>query len=47
MTLRIRQGKGGKDRYAILSENLLVELRVYYATGLRSGFFLIEPRTAP
>jgi site-specific recombinase XerD len=47
MTLRVRQGKGGKDRYAILSENLLVELRVYYATGLRSGFFLIEPRTAP
>jgi len=30
MTLRIRQGKGGKDRYAILSQNLLAELRVYW-----------------
>jgi len=30
LTLRIRQGKGGKDRYAILSENLLVELRQYW-----------------
>jgi integrase/recombinase XerD len=30
ITLRIRQGKGGKDRYAILSENLLGELRGYW-----------------
>jgi site-specific recombinase XerD len=30
MTLRVRQGKGGKDRYAILSQNLLVELRQYW-----------------
>ena len=30
MTLRIRQGKGGKDRYAILSEKLLLELRQYW-----------------
>jgi integrase/recombinase XerD len=30
MTLRIKQGKGGKDRYAILSENLVVELRQYW-----------------
>jgi site-specific recombinase XerD len=30
MTLHIRQGKGGKDRYAILSEKLLLELRQYW-----------------
>ncbi len=30
MTLGIRQGKGSKDRYAILSQNLLAELRVYW-----------------
>jgi integrase/recombinase XerD len=30
LTLRVRQGKGGKDRYAILSQNLLVELRQYW-----------------
>jgi integrase/recombinase XerD len=30
MTLRVKRGKGGKDRYAILSQNLLVELRQYW-----------------
>ncbi len=30
MTLRVKQGKGGKDRYAILSQNLLTELRRYW-----------------
>ena len=30
MTLRVKQGKGGKDRYAILSEKLLTELRQYW-----------------
>jgi len=30
MTLRVKQGKGGKDRYAILSHNLLTELRTYW-----------------
>jgi hypothetical protein len=29
MTLRVKQGKGGKDRYAILSQKLLTELRQY------------------
>ena len=30
MTLRVKQGKGGKDRYAILAQNLLTELRQYW-----------------
>ncbi len=30
MTLRVRQGKGNKDRYTILSSRLLTELRTYY-----------------
>src|SRR5262249_60024413 len=30
MTLRVKRGKGGKDRYPILSQNLLVALRQYW-----------------
>ena len=30
MTIGVKQGKGGKDRYAILSQNLLTELRQYW-----------------
>ena len=30
MTIRVKQGKGGKDRYAILSQKLLTELRTYW-----------------
>jgi Phage integrase family/Putative transposase len=30
MTLRVKRGKGGKDRYAILSQKLLTELRQYW-----------------
>lgn len=30
MMLRIEQGKGRKDRYTVLSENLLLELREYW-----------------
>jgi site-specific recombinase XerD len=30
MLLRINQGKGNKDRYSLLSERLLVELRTYW-----------------
>lgn len=30
MTIKVRQGKGNKDRYSILSNRLLTELRIYY-----------------
>ena len=30
MTIRVEQGKGAKDRYTVLSEQLLVELRKYW-----------------
>ena len=30
MTIGVKQGKGGKDRYTVLSQNLLVELRQYW-----------------
>jgi integrase/recombinase XerD len=30
MMIRVQQGKGSKDRYTILSERLLKELRIYY-----------------
>jgi len=32
MVIRIEQGKGRKDRYTILSERLLIELRKYWKT---------------
>jgi len=47
MTLRVKQGKGGKDRYAILAQNLLTELRQYWKRyGLLFGFSPTERRTA-
>ncbi|MCC6473896.1 MAG: site-specific integrase [Burkholderiales bacterium] len=30
MTIRVEQGKGGKDRYTLLSPKLLAELRLYW-----------------
>ena len=30
MMIRVERGKGGKDRYTILSNNLLAELRLYW-----------------
>ena len=43
MTIRVEQGKGGKDRYTVLSRRLLDALRAYWQTPARGpGCF---PRT--
>jgi integrase/recombinase XerD len=44
MTFRVKQGKGGKDRYAILSQNLLIELRKYWKR-YRPSIWLFPNRT--
>jgi site-specific recombinase XerD len=43
MTLRVKRGKGGKDRYAILSQNLLVELRQYWKHYRPSVWLFPQP----
>lgn len=40
MTLRIERGKGGRDRYAMLSPQLLVLLRIWWREGRRRGEML-------
>jgi site-specific recombinase XerD len=40
MTLRIEQGKGGKDRYAMLSPVLLERLRFWWRTARAQGTML-------
>jgi len=44
MMIRIEQGKGRKDRYVMLSETLLAQLRVYWKT-FRPVRWLFEGRT--
>lgn len=43
MTIKVRQGKGNKDRYSILSSRLLTELRTYYRE-YKPGFWLFHGR---
>lgn len=46
MTLRIEQGKGAKDRYALLSAQLLKELRSYWRAYRPSLWLFAHPRDA-
>lgn len=41
MLIKVLGGKGNKDRYTLLSENLLKELRIYY-TEYKPKMYLIE-----
>ncbi len=43
MMIRVEQGKGNKDRYTILSENILTELRLYWKV-YRPSFWLFPNR---
>ncbi|MBM4353395.1 MAG: integrase [Deltaproteobacteria bacterium] len=54
MVIRVRQGKGNKDRYTVLSQRLLVELRAYWRLERPRGCLFpgrlperpMSPRTA-
>jgi len=46
MTLRVEQGKGGKDRYTVLSAHLLEALRAYW-TVARPATWLFPSGTRP
>jgi site-specific recombinase XerD len=45
MVIRVRQGKGRKDRYVTLSPTLLESLREYYRTQRPKGEWLFPNRT--
>lgn len=44
MTIRVEQGKGGKDRYTILSAHLLEALRAYWASARPVTWLFPSPR---
>jgi integrase/recombinase XerD len=46
MTIRIEQGKGAKDRYALLSAQLLRELRRYWLVYRPKEWLFAHPRDA-
>jgi site-specific recombinase XerD len=48
MVIKVRRGKGKKDRYVLMSENLLLELREYYRmTKPDKWLFYYQDKTKP
>ena len=45
MTIRVEQGKGGKDRYTVLSRRLLETLRTYWTTARPSTWLFPSQET--
>ena len=45
MTIRVEQGKGGKDRYTVLSRRLLDALRAYWKSGRPSSWLFPSQET--
>jgi len=46
MTIRVEQGKGGQDRYTVLSARLLAALRAYWAIARPQPWLFPSARTA-
>ena len=44
MTIRVEQGKGGKDRYTVLSSHLLEALRAYWKVAHPTTWLFPSPR---
>ena len=47
MVIKVRSGKGNKDRYTILSEKLLIDLRHYFQQWLPKGLLFEGPNGNP
>ena len=45
MTIRVRNGKGGKERYTILSKKNLIALRKYYVIFKPTEYLFFNPNT--
>jgi integrase/recombinase XerD len=45
MTIRVRSGKGGKERYTLLSKTNLIALRKYYTIFKPTDYLFFNPNT--